>query len=261
MRFFLASFFSIVRRVVALDNGRARLPPMGYNTWNDLGCAPTEHAVLAVAHTLQETGLADLGYTAVNIDDCWQEKARDARTGELVADRDRFPRGLAWLAQELGKMETPRRLRLGLYTDRGTKTCAGFPGSAGYEELDARTFQQWGVDYLKEDNCWALPTQEAAHEQFSRMRDALAKAANAAGVRSGEEVDEDDSSDEAFQGRGRRPVLFNVLRDRDRGMTMHRTDIDFFFTYYVKEKSMSVRCIVRHDTMMITSAPADGVKK
>jgi alpha-galactosidase len=51
-----------------------------------------------------------------------------------------------------------RGLKLGIYSDSGSKTCAGRPGSYGYEEIDAKTWASWGIDYLKYDNCWVNDT-------------------------------------------------------------------------------------------------------
>lgn len=60
-----------------------------------------------------------------------------------------------------------RGLKLGIYADVGSKTCAGYPGSLGYYDTDAQTFAEWGVDLLKFDGCfmnWTL-LGEGEHEQ------------------------------------------------------------------------------------------------
>uniref|UniRef100_A0A914C5T9 Alpha-galactosidase n=1 Tax=Acrobeloides nanus TaxID=290746 RepID=A0A914C5T9_9BILA len=66
-----------------------------------------------------------------------------------------------------------RGLQLAIYEDVGTKTCAGYPGSWGNEDIDAQTFSDWGVDYLKYDGCNLDWTQFFVG--FTRMRDALSK--------------------------------------------------------------------------------------
>ena len=96
-------------------------------------------------------GYRDVGYTFVNVDDCWQEEKRDPVTGELVPDKKRFPDGIDGLARYVHA----RGLKLGLYTDIGSKTCGGFAGSGGNYELDAKTFARWGVDSIKVDGCYA----------------------------------------------------------------------------------------------------------
>ena len=50
-------------------------------------------------------------------------------------------------------------LKLGLYTDAGTLTCADLPGTAGHWTLDAETFAEWGVDYVKTDGCHIAPEE------------------------------------------------------------------------------------------------------
>ena len=44
-------------------------------------------------------------------------------------------------------------LKLGIYGDVGTTTCAGYPSSQHHEQMDAQTFADWNVDYLKFDGC------------------------------------------------------------------------------------------------------------
>ncbi|CAD7936877.1 unnamed protein product [Amoebophrya sp. A25] len=156
----------------ALDNGLARLPPMGYNTWNDVGCDVDEKTVLSRAEYLVSSGLKDLGYVYVNIDDCWQAPKRDPDTSQLVPDPRRFPNGMRYLADKIHSLG----LLFGIYTDRGTETCARRPGSHQFEELDARVFSRdWHVDFVKIDNCYADQTREAALLGFQAFRDATLK--------------------------------------------------------------------------------------
>ncbi|KAK4246835.1 family 27 putative glycoside hydrolase [Corynascus novoguineensis] len=129
-----------------------RLPAMGWNSWNEYHCDINESVFLTTAQKLIDTGLADLGYVYVNIDDCWSdnEKRRDANTQEIIPDYARFPRGISGLADEIHSMG----LKVGIYSDAGTGTCLNYPGSLGYENIDAHTFASWGIDYLKYDNCY-----------------------------------------------------------------------------------------------------------
>jgi alpha-galactosidase len=113
------------------------------------------------------SGMRDAGYKYVIIDDCWQT-SRDAR-GTIVADPVRFPNGIKALADYVhGK-----GLQFGIYTDAGTKTCQGRPGTYGHEEQDARTYASWGVDYVKED--WCNATGLNAPRQYALFRKALDK--------------------------------------------------------------------------------------
>ena len=80
---------------------------------------PNASLVLTTAAALQTTGLAELGYTLLEIDDGWPSSHRDNKTGEIVADLELFPDGMARLVKDLATMG-PIPLGLGLYTDRGT---------------------------------------------------------------------------------------------------------------------------------------------
>lgn len=130
--------------------------------------------VLSTAKAFIDLGLKDLGYVYVNIDDCWSSKSRNS-TGHLVADPKKFPKGMDGLGREIHSMG----LKLGLYGDAGTLTCAGYPGSYGYEQKDADTLAAWGVDYWKYDNCLTEQPYTnkgiTSDKYYPIMRDALLK--------------------------------------------------------------------------------------
>jgi len=158
----------VPRAAPALDNGLARTPPMGWNSWNHFHCDVSAQLIKETADAVVASGMRDAGYRYVVIDDCWQV-ARD-RTGRLVADSARFPGGIKPLADYVHA----KGLRFGIYTDAGRRTCQGRPGTYGSEEIDARTFAEWGVDYVKEDWCNAEGLDPLT--QYATFRDALAKA-------------------------------------------------------------------------------------
>jgi alpha-N-acetylgalactosaminidase len=153
-------FFSMVFPTLsdALNNGVARTPPMGWLEWERFRCnidctsypstCVSEELFLQQAEHLVALGLKDAGYIQINIDDCWSAHERDS-SGRLQADPKRFPHGIKYLADEIHK----KGLKLGIYGDFGTKTCAGYPGSLGYLDIDAQTFADWTVDMLKLDGC------------------------------------------------------------------------------------------------------------
>ncbi|WP_225992811.1 carbohydrate-binding protein [Actinomadura rudentiformis] len=160
------------RPAIALENGLARTPPMGFNNWNTTACRPefNEAMVKAIADIFVSRGLKDVGYEYVNIDDCWAEPQRDAN-GDLVPHRTRFPNGIKAVADYVHS----KGLKFGIYTSAGTKTCngaGGFPGALNNEQRDADLFASWGVDYLKYDNCNNQGVD--AQVRYTRMRDALA---------------------------------------------------------------------------------------
>jgi len=142
-------------------------PPMGFNTWNKFGCDVSEQLIRETADAMAANGMRDAGYRYVVIDDCWQV-SRDA-SGRIVADPQRFPGGMKALADYVhGK-----GLKFGLYTDLGTKTCEGRPGSLGHHDIDARTYAEWEIDYIKVD--WCNADDLDAREHYTMFRDALRK--------------------------------------------------------------------------------------
>jgi alpha-galactosidase len=161
----------------ALDNGLAKTPPMGWNDWNAFGCNVSAALVEQTAQAIVSSGLRDAGYSYVNIDDCWAMPNRDAN-GNLVPNPMKFPDGIKAVADFVHALG----LKLGIYEDSGTKTCSssgGFSGSLGQENADALEFAQWGVDYLKYDDCNQPADQQnipATIARYTAMRDALAAA-------------------------------------------------------------------------------------
>jgi alpha-galactosidase len=136
-------------RRLLLENGLGATPPMGWNSWNHFFCNIDETIIKDTADAIVSTGLAELGYKYVNIDDCWAEKERDSE-GYLVPNKKTFPSGIKALADYVHS----KGLKLGIYSDAGYQTCSNkMPGSLGYEQKDADTFASWNIDYLKYDNC------------------------------------------------------------------------------------------------------------
>lgn len=143
----------------------ARTPPMGWNSWNKFGCNVSDTLIREVADTVVSSGMKDAGYQYVVIDDCWQV-SRD-QNGTIVPDAQRFPSGMKALADYVHS----KGLKFGVYSDAGSKTCEGRPGSNGYEVEDARQYAAWGVDYLKYD--WCNTDGVDPKIAYPTMRDAL----------------------------------------------------------------------------------------
>ena len=139
-------------------SGMAPTPPMGWNSWNKFGCNIERRSWSSRWPTpWSRAGMKDAGYQYVNIDDCWSTRPRARPT-----DRCRPTRHVPRTASRRSPTTSTRKgLKLGIYGDRGTATCGGYPGSQGHEVQDATTFASWGVDYLKYDNCAA----DAGHVQ------------------------------------------------------------------------------------------------
>ena len=143
-------------------------PAMGWNSWNTFAQEINEKLVLEAADALVENGLKDAGYEYIVIDDCWSLHERD-KNGRLVADPEKFPHGMRYVADYIHK----KGLKFGMYSCAGVVTCAGYPASYEHEFIDAATFAEWGVDFLKYDYCFHS-TGTPGHLLYKRMGIALA---------------------------------------------------------------------------------------
>lgn len=143
----------------------AKTPPMGWNSWNRFACDIDENTIKQTADAMVSTGMKDAGYIYINIDDCWHGQ-RDS-LGFIHPDPVRFPHGIKALADYIHS----KGLKIGIYSDAGTETCGGRPGSRGHEYQDAITYAGWGIDYLKYD--WCNTDELKAEESYKTMRDAI----------------------------------------------------------------------------------------
>jgi alpha-galactosidase len=141
---------------------------MGWNSWNRFGCDIDETMVREMADAMITTGMKDVGYAYVNLDDCWQV-GRDAQGG-IVADPVRFASGMAKLAEDVHA----KGLRIGTYTCAGSMTCQQRPGSLDHEAADMATYSKWGIDYVKVD--WCFTEGLDATVQYPKFRDGIAAA-------------------------------------------------------------------------------------
>jgi alpha-galactosidase len=155
-------------RHVVRDNGIARTPAMGWNSWNKFAGRVTDADVRAMADAMVSNGMRDAGYVYVNIDDTWEGDKRDS-LGNITTN-SKFPdmKALADYVHSKG-------LKLGIYSSPGPTTCAGYIGSYGHEAQDAKTFADWGIDYLKYDWCGArmLYRDDEMPAVYQVMGDAL----------------------------------------------------------------------------------------
>ncbi|HEX5216265.1 MAG TPA: NPCBM/NEW2 domain-containing protein [Vicinamibacterales bacterium] len=150
----------------------ALTPPLGWNSWNVWGTTVDDAKIRAAADAMVSSGLAAHGFAYINIDDGW-EGQRDANG--VLQPNEKFPNMKA-----LADYVHSKGLKIGIYSSPGPRTCGGFAGSLGYEELDAKTWAEWGFDVLKHDWCSygnTLPGQPLADLQkpYLVMRDALKK--------------------------------------------------------------------------------------
>lgn len=134
-----------------LNKKKGHLPAMGWNSWNAFGSGNTEALTKAMADAMVELELDKLGYQYVVLDDgCY----KPVRENERIANEPtKFPSGF----KALGDYIHEKGLKFGMYNDIGTNLCAGAEvGTCGYEDLDAQSYVDWGVDFLKVDNCYYL---------------------------------------------------------------------------------------------------------
>ncbi|CAF0822916.1 unnamed protein product [Brachionus calyciflorus] len=158
----LTVFIALIQitHIFSLENGLARTPPMGWMTWQRFRCVTdcknfpdeciSEKLIRDMADRMAEDGYLEAGYEYIIVDDCWLAMKRDENK-RLQPDPERFPSGIRALADYVHS----KGLKFGIYEDYGTLTCGGYPGSIDHLELDAQTFAEWTVDYLKLDGCYA----------------------------------------------------------------------------------------------------------
>ena len=142
-------------------------PPMGFMTWNKYKDDISEQLIRRIADRMVSAGYAEAGYKYIFIDDGWQG-GRDKRNN-IIPDPVKFPSGMKALVDYVHS----KGLLLGIYSDAARFTCAGYTGSYGFEKQDAKTFAEWGIDYLKYDYCHAPSDSAVAHQRYRKMGDAL----------------------------------------------------------------------------------------
>ena len=163
--FALAVFWSINSFAQKFDT-LALTPPMGWNSWNTFQTNISEKLVMETADMLVSSGMKDAGYIYLVLDDGWMAMERDDK-GNLVPDPKKFPHGMKAVADYVHS----KGLKFGLYNCAGTKTCAGYPGTRGYEYQDARFYASVEIDYLKFD--WCNTDGINAKEAYTTMSKAL----------------------------------------------------------------------------------------
>jgi len=131
---------------IIVGQGLALTPPMGWNSWNVWGLSVDQQKVKIAASAMNALGLADHGWTYINIDDGWE--AAERTEDGLLLPNEKFP-DMEKLAADIHNMG----LKLGIYSSPGPMTCGGYLGSYEYEMLDAKTWDKWGIDYVKYDWC------------------------------------------------------------------------------------------------------------
>lgn len=161
------------RRVtVEVGDKIALTPPMGWNSWNCWGINVDEQKVKDATDFMSRE-LVNHGWSYINIDDGWEAKTR-TKEGELLGN-EKFPD-----FKRLSDYVHSKGLKFGIYSSPGPKTCGGYLGSYKHEAIDARTWANWGVDYLKYDYCFytevaPVPTESVIKAPYILMGEELKK--------------------------------------------------------------------------------------
>ncbi len=145
------TFDSFLNGKPLLGKKKNHLPAMGWNSWNAFGSGNTAELTKAMADKIVELGLDKLGYQYIVLDDgCYKSERID---GQLSNETKKFPEGFKVLSDYIHS----KGLKFGMYNDIGTNLCAGAAvGTCGFEDTDAQSYIDWGVDFLKVDNCYYL---------------------------------------------------------------------------------------------------------
>jgi len=148
-------------------DGLAKTPTMGWNSWNTFETDINEDLVKKTADIIVTSGMKDAGYQYIVLDDGWMVKDHRDKNGDLIPDPIKFPNGMKSLIDYVHS----KGLKFGLYNCAGTNTCAGYPGTRGYEYQDARFYANLGIDFLKYD--WCFTEGINAKEAYTTMSKAL----------------------------------------------------------------------------------------
>lgn len=158
---------------IVVGDTLALTPPMGWNSWYIHYHRVSDADMRAAADAMISTGMADYGYSYVNIDDCWMVKpgSEDPVLGGPPRDESgavrpnkKFPDMKA-----LTDYIHAKGLKAGIYISPGPLTCAGYVGSYQHEEIDAKKFAEWGFDFLKYDWCsYGRVVQAKTREDFMK---------------------------------------------------------------------------------------------
>lgn len=165
-------------------------PGMGFNTYNQVSCSPTESKSHTIMDIMASQGYIDAGYNFFQVDCGWVSRttSRDA-SGNLITNTDAFPSGM----KSLGQYATSKGLEFGLYSDAGYRACdpqvpSPVLGSLGHEAQDAQLLKSYNVSYLKYDNCYADGTTSGdnapkhARTDFPTRFGAMSKALSDVGI-------------------------------------------------------------------------------
>ncbi len=170
---FIVLFFT--PQMQALENGLAKTPPMGWQSWRKFLNKPTEEIIKGMCDVIATNGMRDAGYNYIQVSDGWCLKERD-KNGNLAADPKKFPSDMKAMADYI----LSKGLKPGIYLSPCARMCSGRPGSFGHYDQDAKLVIDWGYEYVFEDYSSKHMVESGAlkvgmEEIFRLLRDALLK--------------------------------------------------------------------------------------
>jgi hypothetical protein len=161
---------------IVIGQRLALTPPLGWNSWNCWGLSVDEGKVRASANIFKAKGLMDHGWTYINIDDGWEIVGtstmpnRDSAGNILTNEKFKNMKALGDSIHALG-------LKFGIYSSPGPLTCGGYTASYQFEANDARSYADWGIDYLKYDWCsYGNIAKDTTREEYKKPYTVMRKA-------------------------------------------------------------------------------------
>jgi alpha-galactosidase len=146
---------------IIIGSKLALTPPLGWNSWNCWGLSVDAAKVKNAADRLVSSGLANHGWTFINIDDGWEAPKR-LKNGEIMTN-EKFPD-----MNSVTDYVHSKGLKMGIYSSPGPQTCGGFLGSYNHEEQDVKSWAKWGIDYIKYD--WCSYDQVAKNKSLEELK-------------------------------------------------------------------------------------------
>ncbi|MBR5735215.1 MAG: alpha-galactosidase [Bacteroidales bacterium] len=223
-------------------SGEILLPTMGWSSWNTYAINISDSLIMSQADAMVSTGLADAGYSHINIDDGYFG-GRDPETGQLLIHPTRFPNGMKKVVDHIHSLG----LKAGIYSDAGANTCGNYynrdtiargVGLYGHDQQDADFFfKELGFDFIKVDFCGGNAPQNSdrlaldPQERYTAIR-------------------------RAIDNTGRKDVRLNVCRWDFPGVWVRDVALSWRMSHDIADRWQSVRSIINQSLYL--SAYAGG---
>ncbi|WP_163514274.1 glycoside hydrolase family 27 protein [Gelidibacter japonicus] len=155
---------------------KPQTPIMGWSSWNNFRVNINEDVIKAQADFMVSSGMAQAGYTYINVDDGFFAGRDDH--GNLLVHPVRFPNGMKVISDYIHS----KGLKAGIYSDAGINTCASHwdndtigvgSGLMGHDRKDLKLMlDDWNYDFIKVDWCggeWLGLDEETRYTQIANI--------------------------------------------------------------------------------------------